>query len=219
METIESKTKEIKIKETQTEEIKQIQTKETQKSKSQKLKKLSLSAAKIIFIILRETGTITWNAFMRNSHARRFCFGHGPRHYHNYYRTVTRLKKDGFLSKHQNIYKLTSKGEREAFFSLLDFYKQGGILKTGEKPERWDGKWRIIFFDIPEKKRRYRDELRSMLKLVGFRQFQQSIWIYPHKVPNFLKDVLFEEGIKQFTRLITTDCIEYDKDLRRMFDI
>lgn len=205
-------------------ETKEIQTQGTHKSnqiksKTPTLKRLSLSAAKIIFLILRETGTITWNAFMRNSHARRFGFGHGPRHYHNYHRTVTRLKKDGFLSKHQNIYKLTSKGEKEAFFSLLDFYKQGGILNTREKPEKWDGKWRIIFFDIPEKKRRYRDELRSMIKSVGFRQFQQSIWIYPHKIPGFLKDILFEEGIKQYTRLITTDYVEYDKDLRRMFDI
>jgi len=58
-----------------------------------------------------------------------------------------------------------------------------------------------------------------MLKGIGFKEFQKSIWIYPYKVPVFLKDVLFEEGIKQYTRLITTYSIEYDKDLRKMFDL
>jgi len=58
-----------------------------------------------------------------------------------------------------------------------------------------------------------------MLKVIGFKEFQKSVWIYPHKVPKFLKDILFEEGIKQYTRLITTYDIEYDKDLRKLFNI
>ncbi len=90
---------------------------------------------------------------------------------------------------------------------------------TPTKRGRWDGKWRIIFFDVPEKKRRLRDELRSMIRTIGFREFQKSIWVYPYKVPGFLSDILFEENIKHYTRLITTDKIEYDQDLRKMFKL
>ena len=193
--------------------------KENKRDKKNKVGQISLSTAKVVFIILKEIGQITIDSFFHNSHAGRFGYSYGPRQYRNYHSTVSRLAKNGFLRKDGNIYKLTPKGEKEAFFSLLEFYKNSGVLKNNSEHEKWDGKWRIIFFDVPEKKRRYRDELRSMLKLIGFKLFQQSIWVYPYKVPSFLKDILFEEKIKQYTRLITTDSIEYDKDLRKMFRV
>lgn len=173
--------------------------------------------AKVIFVVLKEVGTITTDSFFHNSHARRFGFGHGPKNYHNYHRTIHRLRENGFIKKENDIYKLTSLGEKEAFFSFLKTAEYEHIPPNNIG--RWDKKWRIIFFDVPEKKRRYRDELRSMLKVIGFKEFQKSTWIYPHKVPMFLKEILFEEGIKQYTRLITTDSIEYDKDLRKMFNL
>ncbi|MDP3696725.1 MAG: hypothetical protein Q8R55_01700 [Candidatus Taylorbacteria bacterium] len=185
------------------------------------LKKLPLSIAKIIFLILKEVGEITAQSFFHNSHASRFGYGYGPKYCKNYHSTVSRLNKKGFIFKKNGVYRLTSKGEKEAFFSLLESYKLDKHIQQGAKPEKWDKKWRIIFFDIPEKKRRYRDELRSMLKVIGFKEFQKSIWIYPYSVPKFLKDILFEEGIKQYIRFITTSTndIEYDKDLRKKFSI
>ena len=175
--------------------------------------------AKIIFVVLKEAGAITVESFFHNSHAGRFGFGHGPKYYRNYQSTMSRLVKKGFIAKKDGIYRLTEDGEKEAFFSALELYKLDGRIKQKIKSEKWDGKWRIIFFDVPEKKRRYRDELRSMLKIIGFKEFQKSIWIYPNKVPQFLKDILFEECIKQYTRFITTSDIEYDKDLQKMFNI
>ena len=185
----------------------------------QKLKKLPLSMAKIIFVVLKEVGEITVESFFHNSHAGRFGFGYGPRHYRNYQSTMSRLVKNGFVSKKDGIYRLTEDGEKEPFFSLLELHRFDDRSQQKAKSEKWDEKWRIIFFDIPEKKRRYRDELRSMLKVIGFKEFQKSIWVYPYKVPSFLKDILFEEGIKQYTRLITTNDIEYDIDLRRKFNL
>jgi len=38
-------------------------------------------------------------------------------------------------------------------------------------------------------------------------------------IPDFLKEILWEENIKPFTRFITTEKIDYDRDLRRKFDI
>jgi len=38
-------------------------------------------------------------------------------------------------------------------------------------------------------------------------------------VPNFVKEMLFEENIKHYTRLITTHEIEYDKDIKTMFNL
>ena len=180
----------------------------------QKLKKISVSIPKIILCILKETGSITYESFFHNSHAGKFGFGHGPRYRHNYYNSIHRLQKKGFIRKENNVYTLTSEGEREAFFSLTKIGQY--VLPENQK---WDKKWRMVFFDIPETKRRYRDELRSMLKRIGFKEFQKSAWVCPYEVPGFLKNILLEENIRQYVRLIITDNIEYDKDLKIKFSL
>ena len=49
-----------------------------------------------------------------------------------------------------------------------------------EKPKRWDRKWRVIIFDITEKQRRTRDQLRITLSEIGFVKLQKSVWVYPY---------------------------------------
>ena len=61
-----------------------------------------------------------------------------------------------------------------------------------EKPKYWDKKWRLVVFDIPEKKKMARESLRMKLKDLGFKKFQHSIWITPfpcEKEINFIKSV------------------------------
>lgn len=43
--------------------------------------------------------------------------------------------------------------------------------------ESWDGKYRIVIWDIPENKRRIRDLLRRRLKEWGFKNWQRSVWV------------------------------------------
>ena len=51
--------------------------------------------------------------------------------------------------------------------------------KLGHSP--WDGKWRIVTYDIPEQFAVLRRKVRTVLKRAGFVQLQQSLWIYPHE--------------------------------------
>lgn len=178
-------------------------------------KDTALSISKSILLTLRQVGSGTIQAFFPPKYGKKFGYS---RKRSTYWTSANFLVQKGYIRKDGNIYHLTSEGEKEAFLaSLKSFTNYSKTLNI--KPERWDGKWRIIFFDVPEKKRRYRDELRSMIRAIGFREFQKSIWIYPYKVPKFLSDILFEEHIKHYTRLITTDKIEYDKDIRRIFNL
>lgn len=48
-----------------------------------------------------------------------------------------------------------------------------------EPPKRWDGKWRVVLFDIPEKRKQARHALRTKLQDLGFYQLQKSVWVYP----------------------------------------
>jgi len=47
------------------------------------------------------------------------------------------------------------------------------------RPERWDGKWRLVIFDVPEEHKKAREALRRKLKELNFARLQDSIWVTP----------------------------------------
>lgn len=56
-----------------------------------------------------------------------------------------------------------------------------------EIPEsKWDEKWRIIMFDIPEQYKSTRDYISKHLRLIGFEQLQRSVFVYPYPVDEFV---------------------------------
>jgi len=84
-------------------------------------------------------------------------------------------------------------------------------------PKKWDGKWRVIIFDIPHEYRMKRDIFRRKLKELGFYSLQKSVWIHPHeckKEINLLRDFL---GLRDFEIRIIVGDIENDLYLRRAY--
>jgi len=49
-----------------------------------------------------------------------------------------------------------------------------------EPPPRWDHRWRMVIFDIPEKRRHLRLRLRRFLNSLGFARVQKSAWLSPY---------------------------------------
>ena len=47
------------------------------------------------------------------------------------------------------------------------------------KPASWDGKWRVVIFDVPNWKSKNRLAFTEHLKRIGFRMIQKSVWVYP----------------------------------------
>ena len=93
--------------------------------------------------------------------------------------SIGRLQKNGLVRFEVNdegkkFVKLTRKGEER-----LAKYKIGD-LKI-KKPLRWDKKWRVVIFDIREKKKHLRDLLRTLLDRLGFVKLQNSVWVYPYE--------------------------------------
>jgi hypothetical protein len=68
---------------------------------------------------------------------------------------------------------LTEAGQRRVIQANIDNL-------TISKPTRWDGRWHLVFFDVPEKKRRGRDALRLKLRELGFYEWQKSVFVYPY---------------------------------------
>ena len=46
--------------------------------------------------------------------------------------------------------------------------------------KRWDKRWRLVMFDIPQHRRRDRDRLRDEIQACGFLRLQDSVWGFPY---------------------------------------
>lgn len=178
----------------------------------------NFSLSKIILAVLWQKGAIGKDAILRHRYFRLLACDKSK----NTHRScIHRLLSSGTVRKDiNNILVLTEQGGRRAVFAFIE--TELAIHKGAESLEeskKWDGGWRIVFFDIPEKNRTYRDYLRKILKLIGFHELQKSIWVYPHPVPSFLKNLILHKDIKECVRFITTDRIDNDHALRHFFNL
>ncbi len=107
--------------------------------------------------------------------------------------------------------KLTKKGKLNALLKKLN----AGALR----PKTWDGKWRLIIWDIPESSHLQRDQLRYFCKNLGFYLLQKSVFITPHPLSPAAVIYLKESGLWQFIRLLRVDKIDDDQFLRKHFGL
>lgn len=173
---------------------------------------ISISAA--ILGALAEAGKISIQSFFPHPYSHLFC---EHKQQQSIRKTFDRLHRDGLLGyrKNSSVYYLTKKGEKEAFLANI------GIRKAlyQKEPKAWDQLWRIVTFDIPERWRNARDYLRTLLKGLGFHELHKSVWITPYPIPDFLRELLYEEGMKHFTRIISVNEMDPDDDLRARFGL
>ena len=85
------------------------------------------------------------------------------------------------------------------------------------KPARWDRKWRVVSFDIKEKRKRVRELLRTTLQAVGFVHLHHSVWVYPFDCEDFLSLLRADYHIGVEILYIIAEYIENDGWLRRRF--
>ena len=83
----------------------------------------------------------------------------------------------------------------------------------------WDGKWRIVIFDIPEVYAALRDRVRALLKRAGFEQLQQSVWVFPHECAELVQFVREEPKLKRYVLYGVLERIEGDEALRKKFSL
>lgn len=61
--------------------------------------------------------------------------------------------------------------------------------------KKWDKFWRILIFDIPEKSRVVRDQLREKIKELGFVLWQESVYVTPHPITKEINEYLINKGL------------------------
>ena len=103
---------------------------------------------------------------------------------------VNRMHREGYVQRvlvdKALHFRITGAGRRQ----LIKCYP---ALKIASQP--WDGFWRMVIFDIPEKNRQARDLLRRQLVKLGFGKLQNSTYISPHDHGKSLLDFLEARGL------------------------
>ncbi|OHA63845.1 MAG: hypothetical protein A2843_02355 [Candidatus Wildermuthbacteria bacterium RIFCSPHIGHO2_01_FULL_48_27b] len=73
--------------------------------------------------------------------------------------------------------------------------------KMLKRKKRKDGRWIMIVFDVPEKKRVLRQILRATLVDMGYEKFQQSVWVCPYDVFEETEKIIREYHLIPFVKL------------------
>lgn len=122
-------------------------------------------------------------------------------------RLIILREKDGKF-----IVELTEQGKRKV--KEIQFEN----LKI-EKPAVWDKKWRIVIFDIPNKKSRARDALREKLKKLGFYQLQKSVWVIPYPCEKEIQFLAELFNIGPYVNIVIAESIVNDVKLKKHFKL
>lgn len=81
---------------------------------------------------------------------------------------------------------------------------KANFIMEGEK-KRKDGKWIMLIFDIPEKYRKSRDLLRSILHNLGYKMLQQSVWVTPYDVLDTTEKLLLMHSLEKYVKIFLTE--------------
>ena len=127
------------------------------------------------------------------------------------HKSLDRLITGGYVRKTDGQLELTQKGERLA--ALL-----GEGRLAPRKPKRWDGKWRGLIFDIPERRKGVRDQVRRTLVGLGFTRLQDSVWVYPYDCEDLITFLKADFRLGKDVLYLIAD-MEDDKPLRSRFNL
>ncbi len=131
-------------------------------------------------------------------------------------RTLLRLEKQKLVEiaeeKGRQVVKITNQGKQKIIKMALDEL-------TVEKPKIWDGKWRLVSFDLPEKLAKERKRFVEYLRVWGFYPLHKSVYL--HAYPCFEQVEFLREymNVGEYVRNFVVSKIENDKLFEDFFGV
>ncbi|MBI1971466.1 MAG: hypothetical protein HYS52_01285 [Candidatus Wildermuthbacteria bacterium] len=120
---------------------------------------------------------------------------------------VLNKKKDGTF-----LVELTENGKQRAKeIRYQDIFIQ--------RPKHWDGLWRIVIFDIPDKQKNAREALRNRLREWNFFKLQESVWACPWPCEKEIELVVALFQLYPFVNIIHAKSIKNDAQLKAHFKL
>lgn len=140
------------------------------------------------------------------------------KHYNVSYlrRTLRRLEqqKSVEITKEGNteVIRLTQEGRQKILKYSLDTI-------AIDKPKRWDGKWRLVLYDVPRKEDYARDLIREALRAMGFYSIQESVYVYPYPCKDQVTFLREYYVLGRYVQYMLVDTIEDDEVYKTYFDL
>ncbi len=125
------------------------------------------------------------------------------------------LKRRGFIEiikeeDEKTKVRLTKKGKEY----IKEFSIDNLIIP---KPKKWDKKWRVVIFDIPNKFNKARLALRNKIRELGFYKLQKSVWIYPYPCEDEILFVANVFNIEPFIEVLTVESLLHEDKIKKIF--
>ena len=131
-----------------------------------------------------------------------------------YRRLLRYMKKQGLIKYRTEDYEhgilLTEDGRRRAEAADLE-------RLSIRRLQKWDNKWRIALFDIPESDKQARDHLTAKLKEIGFVQLQRSVWVHPFPCQEEVSAITHQYDVSRFVTYVETIHIDSQEKLKDRF--
>lgn len=132
-------------------------------------------------------------------------------------KTIGQFRKQNFVTVEENsngstTVKITKKGLSKALTYRLDAMEI-------KKPKKWDRKWRVVIFDIPEKYKGLRDVFRGRLRQLDLHLLQESVYVSPYPCFNEIEFLRELYGVAVKVRYLLVEKLEDDEEIKSYFSL
>lgn len=130
------------------------------------------------------------------------------------YLVANKLERQGLVEKIDTsngiLVKITNRGKKRILqYDLANL--------SFVKPDKWDGLWRLVFFDIAEIERGKRDKLRNYLSQLGMEKMQESVFVSPYDIFTQIEYLREALDVPNGVKLAKLAWIENQDELKLIF--
>jgi len=86
-----------------------------------------------------------------------------------------------------------------------------------KRPNKWDERWRVVIFDVPEDRKSARNALQTKLKDLGLQSIQKSVWVHPFPCHEEIEAVAINYNLANFITYLETNYIDKPEVLKTRF--
>lgn len=124
----------------------------------------------------------------------------------------------------QSLKRLVANGIVEERRGGFSFTPKGVVYALKKSPRRkikkkWDGKWRLVSFDVPVYDNSKRTFLRGLLKEFGFHKLHGSVWICPNYLAEHFWKLMIHYDLEKYCKVMLVEVLEGDEELKKHFKL
>lgn len=129
--------------------------------------------------------------------------------------------RQGFYNLQQRRYIIFNKKQSCTFTKKgREWLKNEQLRYFKNQFTKWDKKWRVVIFDIPQDKSLERQSFRRKLILMGFQPLQKSVFIFPYPCEEEIALIARELNITNNIDVILAEYPGFkEENLLKLFDL